>query len=465
LNTKNIVGEKFGELIVIAQERQRLSCQCSCGNIINVVRSYITSGEKTHCGCKKKLRLDLAKRRFGKLVVQRVIGTTERKSLIWECLCDCGNITSSISTTLQGGKKTSCGCRSHALDLVGKTFGRVKVLERVQNDKNGFSRWKCLCECGTIFTPTGVCLVKGDTKACGCRGGSPLNLLEQQFGRLLVLERTNEVDSGGTVKWLCKCSCGNVVKVAGTSLKKGLTQSCGCFNRDLLKEPAVQRKFKTPSVLLSSFKQKARSRGFEWNLTDEEALGLSKRECFYCGISTSEKYINGIDRIDSSKGYFMENVVSCCTLCNKAKSTLNQLKFFDHIIKLYDQNNFTQKIEIYPKSLLKAPDKRTSEYSLFGQLLYLYKRSARHRNLVFGLSNDEFYWLLNQNCFYCGNGHLRAKSSYGGIDRVDTKVGYVLSNCVPCCNTCNLMKLNQSLESFTKWIIQVYNNLNLNLLR
>ena len=32
-----------------------------------------------------------------------------------------------------------------------------------------------------------------------------------------------------SIKWLCKCDCGNEVAVSGSNLRTGHTQSCGCL--------------------------------------------------------------------------------------------------------------------------------------------------------------------------------------------------------------------------------------------
>ena len=37
-------------------------------------------------------------------------------------------------------------------------------------------------------------------------------------------------------QWLCKCDCGNELVVTYTSLKSGNTRSCGCLNKDALKD-------------------------------------------------------------------------------------------------------------------------------------------------------------------------------------------------------------------------------------
>lgn len=53
-------------------------------------------------------------------------------------------------------------------------------------------------------------------------------------------------------------------------------------------------------------------------LTREEFAELSRANCRYCGVAGP----NGIDRIDSAKGYARGNCVSCCKHCNYAKGNL-----------------------------------------------------------------------------------------------------------------------------------------------
>lgn len=55
-----------------------------------------------------------------------------------------------------------------ALDLKGKQFGGVKVIERA-GLKNNKALWKCKCQyCGKVFYVIGSDLVKGRYKSCGC---------------------------------------------------------------------------------------------------------------------------------------------------------------------------------------------------------------------------------------------------------------------------------------------------------
>lgn len=70
---------------------------------------------------------------------------------------------------------------------------------------------------------------------------SPLkNLIGQRFGRLVVIERA-ENGKDGRVRWLCKCDCGNNKIVIGKLLLHGDTKSCGCLNKEKASERAHNR--------------------------------------------------------------------------------------------------------------------------------------------------------------------------------------------------------------------------------
>jgi hypothetical protein len=60
--------------------------------------------------------------------------------------------------------------------------------------------------------------------------------------------------------------------------------------------------------------QNAKSRELKFELTKEQFHSLAATSCHYCG--TCQENGNGIDRVDNTKGYTMDNVVPCCSLCN-----------------------------------------------------------------------------------------------------------------------------------------------------
>ena len=65
------------------------------------------------------------------------------------------------------------------------------------------------------------------------------DLTGQRFGRLVVLERVEDhVLSGGYSypKWRCVCDCGNEIDVLAKRLKSNMTKSCGCYRREVASE-------------------------------------------------------------------------------------------------------------------------------------------------------------------------------------------------------------------------------------
>lgn len=120
------------------------------------------------------------------------------------------------------------------LNLIGKRFGKLTVLEKsIQKNIRRSVKWLCQCDCGNTKIIEARYLTGGHSISCGCfntRGG---NLIGERFGRLLVLDYSNE-RYGHNKKWLCICDCGNKKVVLGVLLKRGSTKSCGCLAKELL---------------------------------------------------------------------------------------------------------------------------------------------------------------------------------------------------------------------------------------
>ena len=117
---KDLTGQRFGRLTVLQKTDKRIServvwlCQCDCGNRAEVTSSHLANGNTSSCGCARKCvkRIDLAGRRFGRLVA---ISPTDKRlghSVIWHCRCDCGKMADVASIKLLSGDTQSCGCLS-----------------------------------------------------------------------------------------------------------------------------------------------------------------------------------------------------------------------------------------------------------------------------------------------------------------------------------------------------------------
>jgi len=72
-----------------------------------------------------------------------------------------------------------------------------------------------------------------------------------------------------------------------------------------------------------------------------------------------------------------------------------------------------------------------------------YATRAKKKGLDFSLTQDEFDDLRKRECYICGNQY----SHLIGVDRVNNSRGYTLDNCKPCCNMCNLIKREYTLDS------------------
>lgn len=113
------------------------------------------------------------------------------------------------------------------LDMVGRTFGHLTVIKR-SGSKNGQAMWRCQCDCGkTVAAIHGSSLRRGLTKSCGC--GKALEMTGRRFGRLTVLSRNGSKNESAL--WRCRCDCGQEKTIRGDALRGGLTKSCGCLPR------------------------------------------------------------------------------------------------------------------------------------------------------------------------------------------------------------------------------------------
>lgn len=178
--------------------------------------------------------------RVGKLTVAEA--TAERKNgyTVWRCACDCGGSISLDTRTLQRGTVQDCGCTTKTTpsqkDLTGRRFGRLVCVEpTAERGKSGGTVWLCKCDCGNVCNAVSTQLTHGYKKSCGCLSHPPRKeLVGKRFGMLTVLEYAGKRD--GMHRWKCKCDCGNETIVGQTLLQSGKTKSCGCLQRECIKD-------------------------------------------------------------------------------------------------------------------------------------------------------------------------------------------------------------------------------------
>lgn len=89
-----------------------------------------------------------------------------------------------------------------------------------------------------------------------------------------------------------------------------------------------------PKANYSIYKRNARIRGIKFNLTLEQFSLFWQQPCHYCG---DEIETIGLDRIDSSGDYCVDNIVPCCSVCNFMKRQLSQDGFIEHCEKIVNK--------------------------------------------------------------------------------------------------------------------------------
>lgn len=100
----------------------------------------------------------------------------------------------------------------------------------------------------------------------------------------------------------------------------------------------------------------------------------------------------------------------------------------------------------------------------FKSLYKSYIKSAKKRKISFNLIEKDFRDITKRDCFYCGvkpsqksiTTGCKGYYLYNGIDRKNSKLGYTIDNCVPCCKWCNFAKLDSTIENFKKHINKIY---------
>lgn len=291
---------------------------------------------------------NLIGQRFSKLVVINYAVSKNNKTY-YECLCDCGNKKEIYSCSLTRGKTKSCGC-INSPSIVGKRVNKLVVIAEKIID--GKKLWECVCDCGNYKTVTASALSK--LQSCGCirkniiSSRRSVDLSDQIFGRLVVI---NKIKSSGSSKFLCKCECGNEKIIPGKHLLNGKTASCGCLFNEIRSNGSSRKYEPKIASALSVWKSHYK----DGDITFEQFLELSQKNCYYCNSPPSNKrnifknnknsslksiengyfIYNGLDRVDNSfDTHLLSNTVTACSTCNYAKSNMPLEDFMNWIKEL-----------------------------------------------------------------------------------------------------------------------------------
>lgn len=235
-------------------------------------------------------------------------------------------------------------------------------------------------------------------------------IVGNKYNMLIPIEVVGKYGDG-CLMWKCQCDCGNTTNIRSSSI--GKIKSCGCL--------------KTTSHLIVIGQKYGM-------LTAIEEVPRQNR----WGHFFKFKCDCGNEKITSSTHVAHGKTCSCGCL--------------------------------HKNSTVAASKITRGEYgrSTLNMLFINAQENARRRNKEFKLSLEDYSRIIQLSCFYCGKPphEYKTKRYYGcvfinGIDRIDSSIGYINDNVVPCCKTCNSAKGELTQSQFDEWIRCVYNHRNL----
>ena len=188
---------------------------------------------------------------------------------------------------------------------------------------------------------------------------------EQQMDGFILIENIQHIQPCGRKiwGWKCKCNCGEEFfeREGKIESRKGC-QKCTASRVSFSSKTATE-KYGFEQVQIKrrkykEYKDGASKRELAFDLTLNEFLDIIEKPCVYCGkepdvYSGDVTYMNrtqepwkrnGIDRVDSSKGYIQDNCVPCCQRCNYAKNDISVTEFIQYIKTCYNyitENNIS----------------------------------------------------------------------------------------------------------------------------
>lgn len=302
-------------------------------------------------------RKDWAGQKYGKLTFVRPTDQKRWNCIIWEALCDCGQITTVVPFDATTGNITSCGCVGRETAIKNGLSAR----QHLPHITSARAIWRSRYKDGDINFETFYQLSQENCYYCGRLPSRSYNRIEKDTSDVqkelgtFTYNGLDRIDSnrGHTLD--------NVVPCCATcNLMKGklphheflshvmrIHDNKLHITKDVVMPAAIGNRRYHPIVSSARHVWKG---AYDDGLDFDTFYNLSQQDCYYCGIGPSNSYkisrdrrisqyqmdngifiYNGLDRVDSSKGHTPDNVVPCCWDCNRMKGTLSLSDFISHI--------------------------------------------------------------------------------------------------------------------------------------
>jgi len=243
---------------------------------------------------------------------------------------------------------------------------KYKILDKKTEyitDSNNKKNYRYLIQvecndCGKIrwVSPSNPNYKKGICRNCNENNyRSEVLKIENENFKVLSIDEEGTKKNTRHTRYFVQCKkCGKIFSRRASVIRTSLNsiQCSNCRrNRNGKNLNAIQYKS------YCAYRSGAKKRNLVWGLDEKQFKILIQKNCYYCNEPPSRKktvsyrddfeLVNGIDRIDSSKGYTIDNCISCCSYCNVMKSDMKVNDFKKHISKIY--NNIFQRSTTIPK--------------------------------------------------------------------------------------------------------------------
>lgn len=170
---EDLSGRVFGKLTVIKldHKNKRMTywlCRCECGNEIVRTRSSLVSSKSNMCPECSGSFFNMIGKKFNKLTVICREANSPTGQARWRCKCECGNETIVSTSDLRKNRIKSCGCTMRSIHK-GMKIGKLTTIAPTDlRGHDGSIIWDCLCECGNHRLVSSNILKFSPFVSCGC---------------------------------------------------------------------------------------------------------------------------------------------------------------------------------------------------------------------------------------------------------------------------------------------------------
>jgi hypothetical protein len=125
---------------------------------------------------------DWTGQKYNHLTFIRATDQKKSSNILWEVVCDCGNTRIVVPHLVERGITVSCGCikNTNAKDWSGKKFYSLTIIKPTKDKRGTNILWEALCECGNIRIVSPNDVKRGLIKSCGCQNLGEIHPLKSR---------------------------------------------------------------------------------------------------------------------------------------------------------------------------------------------------------------------------------------------------------------------------------------------